>query len=100
MESKEEIICALKQQMPYLHQKYGVDKLALFGSFAKGNASRESDVDLVVEFNKTPGLRFMELAQHIEKTLGKKVDLLTPEGVRHIRVPKSRENIKKQMQYV
>ena len=54
---------------------YPVDFCYLFGSYAKGKASEESDVDLLICSDIT-GLRFFELAERLRESLHKKVDLL------------------------
>jgi uncharacterized protein len=64
-------------------QALGVVRLALFGSVLRGEASPESDVDLLVEFS--PGAKsfdaFMALADLLEDRLGRAVELVTPEGL-------------------
>jgi len=66
-----------------LCQRYHVTTLELFGSRAKGTARFDSDVDLLVTFaaGQTPGLAFVDLAEELESLFGRKVDLLTREGV-------------------
>lgn len=100
MPTKEDIITILKKELPYLRNFFGVKRIGLFGSFAKGIQREDSDVDIVVEFEKPIGLKFIEMADHIEKILGKKVDILTPAGIKSIRIKKIAENIKKSIVYV
>ncbi len=100
MLTKKEIITILKNELPYLRDIFGVKRIGLFGSSAKGIQREDSDVDLVVEFEKPIGLKFVELSEHIEKVLGKKVDILTPAGIKSIRVKKVAEDIKKSIVYV
>ena len=45
MDDKNQILQILEREMPYLRQKYGVVRVALYGSFAHGSPSEESDVD-------------------------------------------------------
>lgn len=85
MLTREEVLAALRQQYPYLSREYGVRRIGLFGSFARSQPSETSDVDLVVELDRPLGLRFVELAEHLEALLGRKVDLLTPAGLASIR---------------
>ncbi len=79
--TKQEIMHILKKQLPYLQEKYGVQRIAIYGSFAKGNQTKRSDVDilvqLMVQLMKPLGLEFVGLAYHLEKILKKKVDLAT-----------------------
>ena len=100
MLTKKEVMKILKKELPYLKAIFGVKKIGLFGSFAKGIQKEESDVDLIVEFEKPIGLKFFELSEHIEKVLGKKVDILTPGGIKSIRVKKVADDIKKSIVYV
>ncbi len=100
MLTKEEIISILKKELPYLRSFFGVKRIGLFGSSAKGIQREDSDVDIVVEFEKPIGLKFIELSDYIEKALGKKVDILTPADINSIRVKKVAEDIKKSIVYV
>ena len=56
----------------------GVDHLRLFGSHARGDASANSDVDILAEFNPEarPGLKVVRLKRRLEEILGRRVDLL------------------------
>ncbi len=59
---------------------------ALFGSFARGEANAESDIDLLVSFSKPKGYNFLDAAFEIEEVLGRKVDLITEKGLsKHVR---------------
>lgn len=100
MLTKKEIIAILKKELPYLRDIFGVKRIGLFGSSAKGIQREDSDVDLVVEFEKPIGLKFIELSEHIENILGRKVDILTPAGIKSIRIKKVAEDIKKSIVYV
>ncbi len=100
MLTKEETIKLLKNELPYLKAIFGVKRIGLFGSYAKGIQRENSDVDLIVEFEKPIGLKFVELAEYIENILGKKVDILTPAGVKSIRIKKVADDIEKSIVYV
>jgi len=80
--TRTQIVQALRKDLPYLREKYGVEKIALYGSFAKGAHTRKSDVDILVQLGKPLGLEFVSLADHLEELLGRKVDLATFEMVR------------------
>lgn len=54
---------------------YQVEYCYLFGSYAKGKATEQSDVDLLISTKET-GLRFYEIAERLRESLHKKVDLL------------------------
>lgn len=58
---------------------YHVRSLSIFGSVARDEATEESDVDLLVEFDRTVGLlHFVRLRRFLTELLGTKVDLATP----------------------
>jgi len=62
---------------------YGVKRLALFGSVARGEARPDSDVDLLVEFDRPVGLfGLIALQQRLEELLGCPVDLGTPDSLK------------------
>lgn len=62
---------------------FKVKSLLIFGSVARDEANVESDVDLLVEFEKTVGLfTFVRLKRHLEEILGCKVDLGTPDSLK------------------
>jgi predicted nucleotidyltransferase len=79
---RAELLTVLRREMPSLQKTYGVKRLALYGSFARGEAGPRSDVDLLVETARPLGLEFVTLAQYLEKALGRKVDLATFESLR------------------
>jgi len=95
----EVILKSLKDKKDIL-KKYGVKRIGLFGSYTKGLQKRNSDIDLVVEFEKPSFDNFMELTFYLEKLFGRKVDILTPDGVKSIRVKKVAEDIKRSIIYV
>lgn len=67
------ILTAHKDELARFH----VRSLALFGSVARDEAGPDSDIDLLVEFDETPGLiAFVQLEQLLSDLLGAKVDLV------------------------
>lgn len=73
---------ALKNKILPLLKRQGATKVALFGSFARGDENKASDIDVLVKFNRTKSL--MELASleySLENNLGKRVDLLTYDSI-------------------
>ena len=98
--TQKEVLEILRNNLPFLKEKYGVRKIAIFGSFAKEIQKEDSDIDIIIEFEKPIGLKFVELAEYIETILGKEVDILTPEGVKSIRYNEVVEDIKRSVVYV
>ena len=73
----------LRQEMPFLRAQYHVETLGVFGSYVRGEASEDSDVDLLVSFSETPSMfGFVELADHLEAVLGRPVDLVTRDALK------------------
>jgi len=86
MQSISTIKETIQSITPFLQTHYGVKKLFLFGSYARGEAQKQSDIDLLVEFEKTPDLLgFIELEEYLAHKLGHKVDLV-PKRKLHQRI--------------
>ncbi len=81
----QQVTDSLRQQMPYLSAEYGITRLGIFGSYAKGVAHEKSDIDLVAEFKTPLGLRFVEFTDYLEQLFHMPVDVLTPAGIQAIR---------------
>ena len=82
IERKEDLFALLAKHQEHLKQ-FGVRRWGVFGSFARGQQSNRSDVDILVEFE--PGKKsfdnFMHLAFFLEQQLGRRVELVTPESL-------------------
>ena len=100
MLTKEKVIKILQEKHSYLTTEFGVSKIGLFGSYAKGQSVDTSDIDLVVEFERPIGFRFIELVDYLENLLGHEVDVLTPAGVQNIRIEGVARNISQSIVYV
>jgi uncharacterized protein len=86
--SKEEIIRKLRDNGAEL-QKFKLKRLALFGSYARGNASAGSDLDFLVEFEEKTFDHYMELKFFLEDLFSCHVDLVLPNTIK----PRLRDNI-------
>lgn len=58
-------------------EAYDIDRIYLFGSYARGEATENSDIDLYVEFSSPLGLRYCSFVSDIEECLGVQVDIIT-----------------------
>ena len=81
MATKEEILKSLARDKPRLQRQFKVGKMALFGSYARGDQQPDSDVDILVEVDPSIGLEFVTLADTIEQLLGLSVDLVSSRAV-------------------
>jgi uncharacterized protein len=82
MERIQEIKTILEFHKPELYRKYPIKSMAIFGSFARNEQQKESDLDVMVEFNGNIGIRFVDLAEEIESITGLKVDLVSRNGIK------------------
>jgi uncharacterized protein len=80
---KEELIKQLRDHKSELQRKFFVKSLAIFGSYARGEQTPESDIDLLVEFNKPVGIEFIDLIIYLEEFFKKPVDLVTKNGLKN-----------------
>ncbi len=72
----------LKKQIVPTLKRGGAVKIAIFGSFASGKEKKTSDVDVLVKFSKDVGLFALSgMKIKLENKVGRKVDLLTYEGI-------------------
>lgn len=74
--NQRQIIEIKKKIVPIL-KKYKVKRAGIFGSYARGEQKRNSDVDIIIEPPKGMGFGFIGIQMDLEKKLGKKVDLVT-----------------------
>jgi predicted nucleotidyltransferase len=80
---RESIIGKLQANKAILQKKYPLASVALFGSFARGEQSKESDIDILVELNGPMGIEFVDLLIDLEQIFGgHKVDLVSKRGVK------------------
>ena len=100
MLTKTDILKILKEKLPYLNTEFGVRRIGLFGSYSTGNPDENSDVDIIAEFEKPIGFRFIEFAEYIEKLFDRKADILTPAGINAIRNKQVADEIKRTIVYV
>jgi predicted nucleotidyltransferase len=68
-------------------KRHGITRLEVFGSVARGEERRGSDVDLIATFQATPGLEFFQLEEELGRLLGVPVHLLTAASVETLSNP-------------
>ena len=77
MKSLEEIRSILRSHQPELKKRYHVEEIALFGSYARGEQSETSDLDILVTLSAPLGWEFVDLHDYLTELLDTKVELLT-----------------------
>ncbi len=88
MKSKDKILKVLKKELPYLEEKFKVKSIGIFGSYVRGEQTKTSDIDMLVEFDAPVGFfKFIELEDYLSEKLGLKVDLVTPDALKPLIKP-------------
>ncbi len=79
----DQIIMKLREDKPFLEEKFKVKTLGVFGSYIRGEQKKSSDLDILVEFREPVGLfEFMELEEFLEKKMGIKIDLVSKKALK------------------
>jgi hypothetical protein len=92
------MLAYLRENKAFFHERFGVTRMGIFGSFAQGGETIRSDIDLLVDFEKSKKNihTFLQLRRLLEKELSRRVDL----GFEHSLKPIVRERIKGKVIYV
>ncbi|MEW6745472.1 MAG: nucleotidyltransferase family protein [Planctomycetota bacterium] len=93
MKTRDEVLRILGDARLELSRRFGVKRLALFGSYARGEQREESDVDILVEVDPSIGLAFVDLADRIEEILGIRAEVVSKRAIG----PRSWEMIEKEL---
>ena len=78
MQTLDEIQCILREQRPYLAEKYGVRIVGIFGSYIRQEQRSDSDLDLLIELDRPPKISLIglvDLEYYLSQILDVKVDL-------------------------
>jgi predicted nucleotidyltransferase len=93
--TRDDVISKIKANRQAL-KRYSVKSLALFGSVARNKMRKSSDVDVLVQFDKTTWANYIGLKFYLEDLLGREVDLVTPKALK----PATKPSIEKDLLYV
>lgn len=87
----------IRENEARVREMFGVKRIGIFGSSARREAKKDSDIDVLVEFEegKKTFDNFMDLTFFLEEVLGRKVDLVTLEALR----PELKTSILKEVAY-
>ena len=95
MKNLYQILSIISENKDSLKRKYRISKIGVFGSYSRNEATEESDVDILVEFEEPIGLDFVLLAEELESLIGNKVDLVSSNAVK----PKIKKYIEDEIVY-
>jgi predicted nucleotidyltransferase len=95
MYNLQSILQKLREHKPELLRKYPISKLGVFGSYARGEANENSDIDIAVEIIGPMGLNFVQMADEIENLFGKKTDVVPLRSIK----PQYLESVQKDIIY-
>jgi len=95
MPMRSEIESLLREHRSILQEKFRVEKIGLFGSYARGEEKPGSDIDLLVRFSSPIGWEFIDLKDYLEGVLGRRVDLVTEAALK----PKLKGSILREVVY-
>lgn len=82
MKNRDQILNILRSSKEDLKNKYPISFLGLFGSYSRNEQNKESDIDILVDFNGKIGIEFIDLAEELETILGMRVDLVSKRGIK------------------
>ncbi len=82
MKTNIEIETKLKELKAYLQEKYYVEKIGYFGSYANNEQTKDSDIDILVSFKKPLGWEFFDFQEFLENELELKVDLVSEKALK------------------
>jgi predicted nucleotidyltransferase len=95
--SLETLQILLKQQKDIFRQRYRITEVGIFGSYARGEQTATSDVDVLVDYEQAPPLsKLVELQEYLSDLVGMPVDVVTKKGLK----PRIREQILAEVVYV
>ncbi len=86
--TRDEILATIHAHESELHE-LRVTELALFGSFARGDAAPDSDIDFIVEFEEKSFDNYMGVRELLEHLFGRKIDLVMKSAIK----PRLKERI-------
>ncbi len=92
--NSQQILALLKERQGVIALQFGVKRLALFGSAARGELREDSDVDVLVEFDGPSTFDgYFSLKDYLEALLGRTVDLVTERGLK----PRARRQVERDL---
>ncbi|MEI8103219.1 MAG: nucleotidyltransferase family protein [Chlorobium sp.] len=95
--TKNEILAFLKEHKQEIKDKFGATRIGLAGSYARGEANEDSDIDIIVDLHSNNRFRsFFYLQYFLQDALGKRIDLATDSSLK----PLVRQSVNRDILYV
>jgi uncharacterized protein len=85
MKEIDKIIAKLREIKPFLAQEYNVTEIGIFGSYARGEQTETSDIDILIEYDRSKKMslfKFIGLEDFLKSVFNKKVDLVTRKALK------------------
>ncbi len=82
----------VRKKIEPIAKKYGVQRVFLFGSYARGEATEKSDLDFRIDKGRIKGIQFYGFFSDVEESFGKHIDIVTTNSLE----PKFLENIQQE----
>jgi len=83
VKTQTEVLQMLVHQKSSLLATYQIIRLGVFGFYARGEQTDDSDIDVLVEYEKAPSLwRLIELRDYLSELFAVKVDVVTTNGLK------------------
>ncbi len=95
MLTKEQILEKFNKDADFFRNEYSVSKLGLFGSFVRGEANEDSDIDVLIDLKEPTFDHYMDLKFYLEKEFSRNVDLVMDGAVK----PRIRPYIEREVVY-
>lgn len=96
MKKLKQIEKIIERKRTFLEEKFNLKEIGIFGSYARGDETEYSDLDILVNFSKPIGWEFIDLKDFLEEILGSKVDLVTTNALKS----QLRDRILKEVVYI
>ena len=94
---RDKVLSMLKVYFLYNKDRFGIEKIGLFGSFARDEARPDSDIDVIISLREPNLLTYASIAQQLETVFGRQVDLISAKSTLKASF---RETIEKEVIYV
>lgn len=89
-----EILTKLRLKKPELERRYALSELGVFGSYGRGDAGKDSDIDILVDFNKRiDGFDYIRMAHELEDLFDCKIDVVSRGGIKKQYLPFVEKNL-------